>query len=161
MRPRVRRTSMRRNSFRRDPLMLDKHRVVDVPEGHIDGAQIGVMPIRRELDTIRQTPRQIADKSMGRVSVACPDMPRRNELGISAKRRPRPDPRQGQTGQAFLAGGSSVSRTRRTKFHLPVGAARQIDEYAILILGAGIFRHQRAVSRWCSCSRPSPERWHV
>jgi hypothetical protein len=78
--------------FRRDAVVLDQDRVVDSSiKSRVYGIQVDVVSIRRELNAIRQTAREVRHEMLGGFGVARPDIPGRNELCISAKRGPCPD----------------------------------------------------------------------
>jgi hypothetical protein len=49
------------------------------------------VPIRRQLNTVRQAAGQIADKFASRPRVSIPDKPRHDKFSVGIKRRPRPD----------------------------------------------------------------------
>ena len=78
--------------FGRRGVTLNEHRIVDVAiERRIYCAEIDVVSIGRELNTIREPTRQVLHERDCGLRAARADLPARDQLGVSGNRGPGPD----------------------------------------------------------------------
>src|SRR2546425_3927120 len=80
-----------RIAFGRSPVNLDELREVDVlAEALPHGAQVGVMPVRRELHPVAQPRSEVLHEVPRAPRIARPDVEGRHELRVRVDGDPRP-----------------------------------------------------------------------
>lgn len=74
------------------PVVLLQHRVVDVdPEGVLNGVQVDLMAVGRQLDARREPAGHVGHEVVGVSGGALPDAVSDDQLGVGIDSRPRPD----------------------------------------------------------------------
>lgn len=70
---------------------LHQDRVIDFRvKGILDGGRVGAVPVRGELDAVREASGEIVHELRGATSVATANEPARNKLGVGINRNPCP-----------------------------------------------------------------------
>ena len=115
---------------------LNQHGIVHVrPEPRFNGFQIGLMTVRRYLNPVCQSARRVADKPRGAVRIPAPDQPTRDQFGIGADCRPRPDI---ASCTLFALWDVLLLGIYEAPYLIDLHTfARQIAEHSILIPGTG------------------------
>ncbi len=120
--------------FRPFAVNLNQHRVVDVmAKGIFNGTEIGLVAIRRELNAIGQTGRQIVHEVIGRARIAPANKPAGNELSVAANGRP--GPRTAPPFSARFARGVLLLRANKRPNLITLDAlAGKVHENFVLIV---------------------------
>ena len=124
--------------LRRDRIQLFQHRVVNLAaEGAIHGLQVGLMSVRRQLNTVFQSGRHIRHKLAG---IRCAPFAYQrgdHQLGIRAQGRPGPDRTKAELTPQGFRQVPVLRKAERPDFITLDTLAGQVAKLFILILGAG------------------------
>lgn len=123
--------------FRVIAVQLDQHRVINfTAEGILNRVQINPMTVCCKLYAIRKSRCQISDEVIGVASGTASHKPARNQFGIGAERRPRPNISKAKPSPQVFGNVLFFGVAKRPNLIALNPFARQIAERLVLILGA-------------------------